>query len=138
MYKEFDAYLSGYFTEGYWYDEAVPIAQDMLLRFSQHDWIALCDEALLKSIDWQKRLAYCLGNGTSEDELKILLVLLDSSDDKELFETCVDSLRSFTTPESKQMILNTPFLIDRVKESILKAGVVTKKVLEDFLIKVSK
>ncbi|WP_353958485.1 hypothetical protein [Bacillus sp. DX1.1] len=125
----------GYFTDGYWYDEGFSIAQEMLLEFSSHDWEELLNTAVTNPLEWQRRLAYCLDNECSMNELKVLLTMLDT-DDKELFETCVDTLRSFTSPESKQLILENPSIMQRVSDLIPQAGVATRKILEDFLSKI--
>ncbi|PEY37081.1 hypothetical protein CN354_12760 [Bacillus cereus] len=132
MYKEFEDYLFGYFTVDYWYDEGFLIAQEMLLEFSSHDWKELLNTAVTKPLEWQRKLAYCLDNECSMNELKALLIMLDT-DDKELFEICVDTLRSFTSSESKQFILENPSIIQRVNDLIPQAGVATRKILEDFL-----
>ncbi|WJE54742.1 hypothetical protein QRE66_11220 [Bacillus cereus] len=132
MYKEFEDYLFGYFTVDYWYDEGFLIAQEMLLEFSSHDWKELLNTAVTKPLEWQRKLAYCLDNECSMNELKALLIMLDT-DDKELFEICVDTLRSFTSSESKQLILENPSIIQRVNDLIPQAGVATRKILEDFL-----
>lgn len=135
MYKEFEEYLFGYFTVDYWYDEGFLIAQEMLLEFSSCDWKKLLNTAVTKPLEWQRKLAYCLDNECSLNELKVLLTMLDT-DDKELFEICVDTLRSFTSSESKQLILENPSIIQRVNDLIPQAGVATRKILEDFLIKI--
>ncbi|WIY63156.1 MULTISPECIES: hypothetical protein [Bacillus] len=135
MYKEFEEYLFGYFTDGYWYDQGFSIAQEMLLEFSSHDWEELLNSAVTKPLEWQRKLAYCLDNECSMNELKVLLRMLDT-DDKELFEICVDTLRSFTSPESKQLILENPSIMQRVSDLIPQVGVATRKILEDFLSKV--
>ncbi|WP_243521885.1 hypothetical protein [Bacillus pseudomycoides] len=132
MYKEFEDYLFGYFTVDYWYDEGFLIAQEMLLEFSSHDWKELLNTAVTKPLEWQRKLAYCLDNECSMNELKALLIMLDT-DDKELFEICVDTLRSFTSSESKQLILENPSIIQRVNDLIPQAGVATRKILKDFL-----
>jgi hypothetical protein len=79
MFTEFDDYLSGY-------------------------WEELSGEALNKPIEWQRKLAYCLHNESSMDELNVLLKLLIINDE-ELFEICIDALRSSTSTESKKLIL---------------------------------
>ncbi|MBY0595212.1 hypothetical protein [Bacillus bingmayongensis] len=135
MYKEFEDYLFGYFTVDYWYDEGCLIAQEMLLEFSSHDWEELLNMAVTKPLEWQRKLAYLLDNECSMNELKVLLIMLDT-DDKELFEICVDTLRSFSSSESKQLILENPSIIQRVNDLIPQAGVATRKILEDFLSKI--
>lgn len=133
MFKELDDYLSGYFSDDYWYDEGFSIAQEMLLKFSPRDWEKLSNEVLNKPIEWQRKLAYCLHNESSMDELNVLLKLL-STDDEELFEISIDSLRSFTSTESsKKLILKDPSILKRIYELIPNSGDTTKNVFEAFL-----
>ncbi|MEK4380160.1 hypothetical protein [Bacillus sp. FSL R5-0434] len=135
MYRELDNLLSAETTEGSWYDDGCIIASDILSDFRADDWGKLKSEVLTKPLEWQKKLAYCMDNNGSSHEFSILLSLL-SIDDEELFEVCIDSLRSFVTPESKQMILNDPFILQRINDKMPKASAPVKKILEDFLEKV--
>ena len=136
MYRELDTLLSADTTEDSWYDDGCIIASEILSEFSKQDWEELSSKVLTKSIDWQKKLAYCMDNDNNIDELKILLTLL-TVDDEELFEICIDSLRSFATPESKQMILDNPSIIHRANDLLPKASIPVKKIIEDFLVKIN-
>lgn len=136
MYKELDVLITGcQNTVDYWYDVGCIITSDMLAKFSQKDWEDLSSHVLMKPLEWQRKLAYCLDSSCNEHELNILLSLLDT-DDEELFVICVDTLRSYTTLEAKQMIRDNPAMLIRVNELLPKAGVATRGVLEDFLVKI--
>ncbi|WP_324607755.1 hypothetical protein [Paenibacillus sp. IHBB 10380] len=111
------------------------MVSERLSKFSPQDWEQLSNEVLTKSLEWQKKIAYCLDSNCNMHELEILLSLL-STEDEEQFETCVDTLRSFTTPESKKMILGNPHILHRVNDLIPKAGVAVKRMLENFLEKI--
>lgn len=52
-----------------------------------------------------------------------------------LFELTVDSLRGFDTVETKQLMLNQKDMINRIEQMISSSGTVTKRLLQDFLIK---
>ncbi|MGG4451469.1 hypothetical protein [Brevibacillus porteri] len=136
MYKELDVFITGcQNTVDYWYDHGCIIASDMLEKFSQKDWEDLSSHVLMKPLEWQRKLAYCMDSCCNKHELNILLSLLDT-DDEELFVICVDTLRSYTTLEGKQMIRDNPALLVRVNELLPRAGVATRRVLEDFLVKI--
>ncbi|MDO8227315.1 hypothetical protein [Bacillus cabrialesii] len=135
MYRELDNLLSAETTEDSWYDDGCIIASDILSDFRADDWGKLKNAALTKPLEWQKKLAYCMDNNGSSHEFSILLSLL-SIDNEELFEVCIDSLRSFVTPESKQMILNDPSILQRINDKLPKASAPVKKILEDFLEKI--
>ncbi|MNN45225.1 hypothetical protein D3C81_1595490 [compost metagenome] len=92
-------------------------------------------ERSYKSISMAEKLAYCMDSNCNIYELKILLSLLDTGDE-ELFEICIDTLRSFTSLESKQLILANPSILYRIDDLLSKASTPVKKVLEDFLVKI--
>lgn len=118
MYCEFDEYLMGYFSDDYWYDEGFSIARELLSEFSDDDWLKLQNEVLMKDIEWQKKLAYCIDNTSKACELEILLIL-STVKDNELFNMCVDSLRSFLTDDNfKKIVANNEELMRRVNEFI--------------------
>ncbi|WP_035437916.1 hypothetical protein [Bacillus sp. UNC322MFChir4.1] len=135
MYRELDDLLSANTTEDAWYDDGCIIASEILLEFSQKDWEELASKALTKPIEWQKKLAYCMDSNCNVYEFGILLSLL-SIEDEELFVICIDTLRSFTTLENKQMLLNDPSILHRINEILPKASKPVKKILEDFLVKI--
>lgn len=135
MYKELDNLLATDTTVDSWYDDGCVIASEMLTEFSPSDWAELSNQVLSKPIDWQKKLAYCLDNECNVLELNILLSLLDTNDE-ELFEICVDTLRSFTDQESKKKILDNPKILQRVNDLLYTANLPVKKILQDFLSKI--
>lgn len=118
MYNEFDKYLLGYFTDDYWYDEGFTIARDMLSEFSDNDWLKLQEEVLKKNIEWQKKLAYCIDNTSKMYELEILLTL-STVKDNELFNICIDSLRSFIIDDNyKKIVSLNEALVKQVNDLI--------------------
>ncbi|MCM3025305.1 hypothetical protein M3584_00225 [Bacillus safensis] len=107
MFKELDNLLSADTTVDSWYDDGCLIASEILSEFSLNDWEELSNQVLNKPIEWQRKIAYCLDNECNEYELNILIGLLNTND-KELFEICIDTLRSFPIEESKKLILKHP------------------------------
>ncbi|MNO88398.1 hypothetical protein D3C76_798470 [compost metagenome] len=138
MYNELDTLLTDFQdADDYWYDVGCLTAEKIITMFEQEDWSELSDNFLTKSLGWQRKLAYCLGNYSNLKELKILLILASIEDD-ELFEVCIDSLRSFTSAENKQLILENHFIIEKVNEMIPNTGVVSRQIFQDFLDKLIK
>ncbi|MGG3858240.1 hypothetical protein ABET41_09765 [Metabacillus fastidiosus] len=135
MYRELDKLISAYVTEDSWYDDGCIIASEILIEFSPKDWEELSIQVHTKPLEWQKKLAYCMDSNCNMYEMIILLSLLPTEDD-ELFEICIDTLRSFTAPESKEKILKDPSILLRVTDMLSKVSIPVKKVLEDFLIKI--
>lgn len=134
MYKELDTLLLEQSSEDAWYDYYCEIACQMLTEFSVMDWEELSNQALGKPIEWQRKLAYILDNEMSMHELNILISLLDVKDE-ELFEICVDTLRSYSSPESKERILAVPQILQRIDSLLPTASLPVKKILQDFLAK---
>ncbi|KQO01105.1 hypothetical protein [Paenibacillus sp. Leaf72] len=134
MFEKLDRLLSVHTTADSWYDDGFIFAGDMLSEFSPEDWEELSSKALAKPLEWQRKLAYCMDSSCNIYELKILLSLLNT-EDEELFEICIDTLRSFATPDSKQMMTNNPIILDRVHDLLPKSGIAVKKILEDFIVK---
>lgn len=135
MYKQLDNLLLAESSVDSWYDDGCNIANEILSEFSPMDWEELSKSVLTKPLSWQKKLAYCMDSNCNIYELKILLSLLDTGDE-ELFEICIDTLRSFTSLESKQLIVANPSILYRIDDLLSKASTPVKKVLEDFLVKI--
>ena len=85
-----------------------------------------------KSLEWQKKLVYCLDNQIIQEELEIIGKLLCTEDD-ELLEMCIDVLRSFDNEIGHAYVNAHPEIIAKVKEKLDKAGNVTKMMLQSFL-----
>ena len=136
MFDEFDKYILEFavedFAVDYWYDEGVDIAENMLYEFSNNDWKSLLEIIPKRTVEWQKRLAYCMHDGNDLNQLEVLLKLV-GTEDSELFEIVVDSLRGFTSKESLNLIQNDSQVVSKIKELLPKVGETTKRVFEEFL-----
>lgn len=132
MYRELDNLLSKESTIDSWYDDGFLIAQSIMNDFSENDWKNLSLNVLNKSLEWQKKLVYCLDNQIIQEELEIIGKLLCTEDD-ELLEMCIDVLRSFDNEIGHSYVNAHPEIIAKVKEKLDKAGNVTKMMLQSFL-----
>ena len=112
------------------------IARKMLSRFTQQDWKKLFNNVSDKSLEYQRKLAYCIENSGNEYELGILLSMVNTNDE-ELFEICVDSLREFIGTDNKQLILKNDILINQINRLLPSSSRPTSKMYEDFLKKLS-
>ncbi|MCH5343706.1 MAG: hypothetical protein J1E64_06665 [Acetatifactor sp.] len=134
MFDEFDKYISEFamedFAVDYWYDEGVDIAEAMLHEFDDSDWELLLRSLPERTVEWQKRLAYCMHDESDLNQLIVLLRLADT-DNNELFEITVDSLRGFTSEESLNLIQDHPQIIFKIKQLLPKAGNAAKRVFEE-------
>ncbi|WP_304943999.1 hypothetical protein [Vallitalea guaymasensis] len=137
MYEELDKYLSGFFTDDYWYDEGFEIAAEIIQDFNKEDWDNLLSYLPSKSIEWQIRYAYCVDSDINDENIIKSLILLCNIDNDELFEKCIDSLRVIVNEDNIKMLSNDKTLIDKVEKIIPKCGVATKKIFEDFITKIN-
>lgn len=132
MYNELDKFLLEDVTIDSWYDDGFSIAQEILSQFSASDWEELSKQVLTKSLEWQKKLVYCLDNEIIAEELSIIVKLL-TVDDLELFDMCVDALRAFDNEIGHKYVRSNPSIIKDIKKRSENVGIATKKILEDFL-----
>lgn len=136
MFDEFDKYILDFavedFAADYWYDEGIDIAEKMLCKFTEDDWGMLLKTVSERKTEWQKRLAYCMHDKSDLNQLKVLLSLVETDDD-ELFEIVVDSLRGFASEESLHLIQADSRIVSKIQELMPKVGDVTKKVFKEFL-----
>lgn len=131
MYRELDSLLSEESTIDSWYDDGFLIAQDIMNDFSKDDWRELLKDVLKKSLEWQKKLVYCLDNQIIEEELEVIGKIMCTEDD-ELLEMCIDVLRSFDNEMGHRYIKMHPEIIEEVKKRMDVGSEVTKKVLRAF------
>ncbi|MCW4358143.1 hypothetical protein K3L72_10145 [Bacillus altitudinis] len=137
MYIELDKLLSADTTVDSWYDEGYILVSEILSYFSLNDWEELSNQVRNKPIEWQRKIAYCLDNECNEYELNILIDLLNIND-KELFEICIDTLRSFPIEERKKLILEHPQILERANHLLATTeNSPVKLVLQDFLSKMN-
>lgn len=136
MYKELDKYITEFAMEDfpidYWFDEGASIAEDMIQKFDCRDWEALREELPKKTIGWKRRLSYCLHDSTDIRGLEVLLILINT-DDEELFETSVDSLRCFENSIGKEIIYNNSEIKKKIETLMPNVGIATRKIFEEIL-----
>lgn len=104
----------------------------MLCEFEENDWKMLLEVVSERTVEWQKRLAYCMHDKRDLNQLKVLLNLVET-DDSELFEIVVDSLRGFTCEESLNLIQTDSQIVSKIEALMPKVGDATKRVFEEFL-----
>ncbi len=97
MYRNFDLCITDFSSDNepgdYWYDCAIVESTEMLSKFKESDWKCLLGDLANKPIFWKIRLVECLGDLNNSYELEVILYLINT-DDNNLFNSCLDSLRS--------------------------------------------
>lgn len=140
MFKEFDEYISEFldedFSSDFWYDVAAIKASEMMGKFNQSDWDVLFQELNNKSLERKKKLAYCIENSESGNELKALLIMIDTTDD-ELSQMCVDSMKIFVIEQNKELFLKNEALVKHINRLMISSNDITKKVYQDFISKLN-
>lgn len=103
-------------SDDFFYDVGVFEVTNILNHFNEDDWKKLEKNIITKDTEWKKKAIYCF-EGEHPEELPILLSIIDT-EDFELFEMCVDSLRFMITDDNRQRILcNNGLLIKMKKEA---------------------
>lgn len=102
----------------------------MIANFSDKDWNELLGEVLSKSIEWQIKLANCVGEIENEFALNCLLLLVEVEND-ELFEACIDSLRNFDELNNGEFDVIS--IKNKIEKIIPRSGNVSKIILRDFM-----
>lgn len=100
-------------SEDYWYDVGVVEVQNMLEKFSKKEWDLLEKLIKDKSVEWQKKLIYSLDEAGNEQEIRIIMNCINT-DNGELFETCIDSLRYLVDEKTRRLIMGKPGLLEKV------------------------
>ena len=90
-------------SEDYWYDVGVDEVQNMLRKFSREEWKLLGRLIKIKSTEWQKKVIYSFDEKGNDQEIKIIMDFIDT-DDNELFEICIDSLRYLINEKTQKLI----------------------------------
>lgn len=131
MFEKVVGVLSENSSDDYFYDDEFIYVQELLRDFSDNDWEKLFQSVKSKGDKYKIRLVYCIDDDFGMNGLKLLFSLLDEND--EVVEYVIDSLRSFKTPEYKELINLNNQIIEKA-ESLLKNAIPpVKRVLEAFI-----
>lgn len=131
MFEKVVGVLSENSSDDYFYDDEFIYVQELLRDFSDDDWEKLFQSVKSKGDKYKIRLVYCIDDDFGMNGLKLLFSLLDEND--EVVEYVIDSLRSFKTPEYKELINSNNQIIEKA-ESLLKNAIPpVKRVLEAFI-----
>ncbi|MGO2963959.1 MAG: hypothetical protein ACTIDE_15230 [Carnobacterium maltaromaticum] len=131
MFEKVVGVLSENSSDDYFYDDEFIYVQELLRDFSDNDWEKLFQSVKSKGDKYKIRLVYCIDADFGMNGLKLLFSLLDEND--EVVEYVIDSLRSFKTPEYKELINSNNQIIEKA-ESLLKNAIPpVKRVLEAFI-----
>ena len=120
-------------SDDFFYDVGVFEAINILNHFIEDDWEKLGKNIMTKDAEWKKKTIYCF-EGEHKEELSILLSIIDT-DDFELFEMCVDSLRCMINDDNKQRILCNNELLTKMKKEVDRG--ISGKVFLDCIAKLS-
>ncbi|MGO2340748.1 MAG: hypothetical protein ACTH5M_09155 [Psychrobacter sp.] len=93
MFTDFDDYLSSSFSDDYWSDEGISIAEAMLCKFSDEDWLIIKEQLKHRNYPWLERCANVLGDFNDSKSMKLLIKFLDI-DDVEVQIAALDSINS--------------------------------------------
>lgn len=131
MFEKVVGVLSENSSDDYFYDDEFIYVQELLRDFSDNDWEKLFQSVKSKGDKYKIRLVYCIDDDFGMNGLKLLFSLLDEND--EVVEYVIDSLRSFKTPEYKELINSNNQIIEKAESLLKNANPPVKRVLEAFI-----
>ena len=99
---EFDKFVSLDFSADQWSDDSIDVAVSIVEDFTSEDWCSLYEVLGRRDVAWREKLAQCLGRVRSEESLRCLCLLLDTSD-PEVFVASADSRREFDFLDSSRL-----------------------------------
>ena len=130
MFEEFESGITDNSSDDYWYDEGLFYYQDVLDSFSDEDWKALSEKVGDYSEKAQIRCVECLSESDNRNNLLMILKISETKN-RELFVTCVDSLRNMDISSLSQS--EKERLLQRVNEYSADASSPEKAVLKAFI-----
>lgn len=122
-------------SEDYWYDVGVDEAQNMLEEFSREDWSLFRKLIKDKPIEWQKKVIYSFDGENAEQEIGAIFDVINT-EDRELFEMCIDSLRCLMNEKTRSLILERPEFLEKVQSLTSENDSIAQKIFIDFLEKI--
>ena len=130
MLKEFESGINDNSCDDYWYDDGLFYYQEMLDGFSDEEWKELSEKIDDYSEKAQMRCVECLSDIDNKNGL-LLILKLSATHNRELFVTCVDSLRNMDLSSLSQS--EKERLLQRVKDFSADASKLEKIVLKAFM-----
>jgi len=130
MLKEFESGINDNSCDDYWYDDGLFYYQEMLDGFSDEEWKELSEKIGDYSEKAQKRCVECLSDIDNKNGL-LLILRLSATHNRELFVTCIDSLRNMDLSSLSQN--EKECLLQRVKEYSADASKLESIVFKDFI-----
>lgn len=125
MFVDFDNYLSSSFSDDYWYDVGIGIAEAKLYEFSHEDWLSINEKWRARDSYWVIRCADVLGDFEDIKSMKLLMNFLDT-DDVEVQIAALDSINSLLSMgvinENFDLILISK--IDKIQSSSILVNIV--------------
>lgn len=122
-------------SDDFFYDIGVIDATQILSKFDCNDWRKLEKNIVGKNDEWKKKAIYCF-EGEFPEELLVVLAAIDT-DNMELFEVCVDSLRLMINENNKSMILENTKFIQKLKEEADNKNAISCKALYECVLKLN-
>lgn len=130
-YNEFNELLLQETTMDSWYDDGFIIAQKIMDSFSKKDWEKLDTNIKNYSLICKKKLLYCIPNRSLVEEIYLVLQLIYDKNE-EVFEMCIDSLRSFDKEILLLILKEYPEVVKYIENNKSQGSIITKQVTDDF------
>ena len=129
MFKDFESSINDNSCDDFWYDVALFECQEMLERFSDEEWEELSEKIGNYSEEAKMRCVECLSDIDNRKGL-LMILRLSNTNNRELFVTCVDSLRNMDISSLSQNEIER--LFQRVKDYTADASAIENAVFKAF------
>lgn len=133
MLNELNEYLKSNMLDDYWYDDALFVCEDIIREFSDVEWNELMQMIPKEDMQWNIRLAECLGDIDNPHAIDCITVMLNMDDD-DLFVYCADSLIDMDI--SLFHIDDVKKIRSKAKQMLENSTVLTKSMLETLMEKI--
>ena len=130
MLKDFISGIADNSSDDYWYDEGLIWYQEMADGFSDEEWAELSERIGGYPANAQMRCAECLSGSDNRNSLFVIL-RISKTYDRELFVTCVDSLRNMDLSSLSHNEMAR--ISHKIKEYLADASSLEKTVFKAFL-----
>ena len=128
MFLDFDNYLLSDFSDDYWSDEGIGLAEKKLSLFLEDDWIVIQNEWRKRNSTWVIRCTDVLGDSDNINSMKLLISFLDQKN-IELQIATLDSINALLNVNAGKIEIKTIFDLKSKVDSINHSSIVVNTML---------
>ena len=131
LVEDLDYLLSQDYSTDSWYDEGFLFARELLDKFTEHDWNEIIILSEHRDVEWEKKIVYCV-NKDYYRGLDLIRKIIKSND-RELKEMCIDSLRDYDSDVLRRYFREHDELNDCIHGFDANDSIIGKKIMDDLM-----